>query len=490
MPISPIDALMPKAAPKRTGEAATRTESGGAFQPALEQAYKAEAPEKPAPPKAAEHKPAEKSPTAGERRDSKKPTEEATTAAGSSQAADASVEEAEVETGETVEGEDAAEISEEAAAAVIAAQEAAAVEPIVVAVEGEQVEEVAAVAEPQAQATDGANGSGEGEAGEGNEAESSEIKFSAPTSTPTDSTSQQPSVNVVAEGQAASEAGAEEAAAPIAETTMPAPGAGQTGGEKLTATTQADESTDEKSDDAKSEEQAESKEGDALPEVKVDVAAEETAASAANSASNVESTIDEAANTAPPAPEAGVAGAGADPTAKTTGALDRLMEGRSLRNSKEPSDPNGMPTVDRARFVQRVEGAMKAAQQRDGKIQVRLSPPELGSVKIELALQNGVMQAKLEAETPAARNLLLDSLPALRERLAQQDIRIEKFDVDVRQEGGNAGSGQTDDRTADQSGERQQNRPRSISNHTPATPITARAIATTGSAATGLDIRV
>ena len=46
------------------------------------------------------------------------------------------------------------------------------------------------------------------------------------------------------------------------------------------------------------------------------------------------------------------------------------------------------------------------------------------------------MSAKVEVETAAARNVLLDNLPALRERLAEQDIRIEKFDVDVRRDGG------------------------------------------------------
>src|SRR5690606_26942646 len=151
----------------------------------------------------------------------------------------------------------------------------------------------------------------------------------------------------------------------------------------------------------------------------------------------------------------------ADGSQRASSALDRLMAGHSLKQSKEAGEPNGGPTIDRARFVQRVEGAMKAAHQRDGKIQVRLSPPDLGSVKIELAVQNGVLSAKLEAETPAARNLLLDSLPALRERLAQQDIRIEKFDVDVRDQGGNAGGGPADERTADQSADRQNGRPRS-----------------------------
>jgi flagellar hook-length control protein FliK len=134
---------------------------------------------------------------------------------------------------------------------------------------------------------------------------------------------------------------------------------------------------------------------------------------------------------------------------------------------------------------------MKAAQQRDGKIQVRLSPPDLGSIKIELAVQNGVLSAKLEAETPAARNLLLDSLPALRERLAQQDIRVEKFDVDVRDQGGNAGSGQADDRTADQSGERQNGRPRPAAMRAAALAApSSRSSTGAPSAAAGLDVRV
>lgn len=93
------------------------------------------------------------------------------------------------------------------------------------------------------------------------------------------------------------------------------------------------------------------------------------------------------------------------------------------------------PTVDRNRFLGRVSGAFKAAQQRDGRIQVRLSPPELGLLRIELSVQQGSLTASLETETNAARNLILENLPVLKERLAEQDIRIETFDVDVREEG-------------------------------------------------------
>ncbi len=99
------------------------------------------------------------------------------------------------------------------------------------------------------------------------------------------------------------------------------------------------------------------------------------------------------------------------------------------------SEPEGTSTVDRARFVRRVGGAIQSAQSRDGKIQLQLRPSELGSLRIEITVKEGVVTARLEAETLAARTILLDNLPALRERLAEQEIRIEKFDVDVRDEG-------------------------------------------------------
>jgi flagellar hook-length control protein FliK len=97
-------------------------------------------------------------------------------------------------------------------------------------------------------------------------------------------------------------------------------------------------------------------------------------------------------------------------------------------------------TVDRTRFVQRVANAFRSAQSNEGHIQLRLSPPELGSLRIEIAVRNGVLSANLETETAEARRVVLDNLPALRQRLAEQDIRIDKFEVDVRRDGGQSGS--------------------------------------------------
>ncbi|OHB67130.1 MAG: hypothetical protein A2V70_11930 [Planctomycetes bacterium RBG_13_63_9] len=87
--------------------------------------------------------------------------------------------------------------------------------------------------------------------------------------------------------------------------------------------------------------------------------------------------------------------------------------------------------ADRVRFVQRVADAFRAIGDRNGSLRLRLSPPELGSLRLEISVRHGVMTARVEAETSTARNLLLDNLPALRDRLEQLDIKIQQFDVDL-----------------------------------------------------------
>jgi flagellar hook-length control protein FliK len=85
-----------------------------------------------------------------------------------------------------------------------------------------------------------------------------------------------------------------------------------------------------------------------------------------------------------------------------------------------------------------VAKAFQTAQDRGGTLQLRLSPPELGALRIELNVKDGVMSASLQTENANARKLLLDHLPALRDRLAEQNIRVDRFDVDVRQDGSGA----------------------------------------------------
>lgn len=129
-----------------------------------------------------------------------------------------------------------------------------------------------------------------------------------------------------------------------------------------------------------------------------------------------------------------------DPPPPAPSSFQSLVE-RTTSGSTQPTTDRLDTTtleqsrVDVGRFVHRVSRALQAAEQREGPVQLRLSPPELGAMKIELNVQQGTLTAKLETETAAAKNVLLDNLPALRERLAALEIRVDKFDVDVQQQG-------------------------------------------------------
>jgi flagellar hook-length control protein FliK len=114
--------------------------------------------------------------------------------------------------------------------------------------------------------------------------------------------------------------------------------------------------------------------------------------------------------------------------------------------SKTTAPNTNLNEVDRVRFVQRVTRAVMSAAERGGDIRLRLSPPELGSIKLEVIVREGVMNARLETQTEAAKSILLDNLQALRERLAQQDIKIDRFDVDVQ----SGFSGSLPDRASEQ----------------------------------------
>ncbi|TWU27804.1 flagellar hook-length control protein FliK [Bythopirellula polymerisocia] len=148
-----------------------------------------------------------------------------------------------------------------------------------------------------------------------------------------------------------------------------------------------------------------------------------------------------------PASSGGPSSSSATAVQITSSATQARTEASQSHSRTEPA----VTTVDRGRFVQRVANAFRTAQQDNGEIQLRLSPPELGSLKIEIAVRSGVLTAKLEAETADARRVLLDNLPALRQRLAEQEIRIEKFEVDIRRDGGQGQSGTEDRQSRDES---------------------------------------
>jgi flagellar hook-length control protein FliK len=125
----------------------------------------------------------------------------------------------------------------------------------------------------------------------------------------------------------------------------------------------------------------------------------------------------------------------------------RMTRNNISGSNDSTSGANDLSPIDPSRFIGRVAKAFQTAQDRGGTLQLRLSPPELGALRIELNVKDGVLSASLQTENANARRLLLDHLPALRDRLAEQNIRVDRFEVDVRREGA---GGQTDTRGSQQ----------------------------------------
>ena len=68
---------------------------------------------------------------------------------------------------------------------------------------------------------------------------------------------------------------------------------------------------------------------------------------------------------------------------------------------------------------------------------MKLEPDHLGMMRVKISVdENNVMNARVQVESSEARSLIENNLHRLRESLAEQGIKVEKFSVDVRQEHG------------------------------------------------------
>jgi flagellar hook-length control protein FliK len=67
-------------------------------------------------------------------------------------------------------------------------------------------------------------------------------------------------------------------------------------------------------------------------------------------------------------------------------------------------------------------------------IRLRLKPPELGAVKIEMDLKDNVLRLDMIAENSTVKELLLSNVQELRNALTEQGVKIEGLDVQVGQD--------------------------------------------------------
>ncbi|HUP77312.1 MAG TPA: flagellar hook-length control protein FliK, partial [Pirellula sp.] len=97
------------------------------------------------------------------------------------------------------------------------------------------------------------------------------------------------------------------------------------------------------------------------------------------------------------------------------------------------------------KLVQRVLRGVEQLANGGGQVRLRLHPPELGSLQMSLRMEDGQVFAKLEVENSTARDALLNNIQTLRDRLAEQGMRVVTFKVEVSTDSAGLGTGGSND---------------------------------------------
>jgi len=108
-----------------------------------------------------------------------------------------------------------------------------------------------------------------------------------------------------------------------------------------------------------------------------------------------------------------------------------------------------VPNTSRANAVTNTVKAavLIAVNQNDSRIRVDLDPPELGSVRIELAKNEQGVTARIVSEVESTSHLLQDNLSTLRKSLESSGIDIQDFDFQTASGDRNSPQREQDDET-------------------------------------------
>ena len=102
-------------------------------------------------------------------------------------------------------------------------------------------------------------------------------------------------------------------------------------------------------------------------------------------------------------------------------------------NVAEPMVQTPLSQVDQspsdANLARIARGLQSAISQNGGAVTLRLHPPELGAVRIEVEIHDGVVRAQFQAQNESVRALLMHQLQNLRQALQGHGLVVDRLDV-------------------------------------------------------------
>jgi flagellar hook-length control protein FliK len=110
-------------------------------------------------------------------------------------------------------------------------------------------------------------------------------------------------------------------------------------------------------------------------------------------------------------------------------------ESHAISQFREPgptsarSEQAQRSTLDHFRLIQRVSKAFQHLGREGGEIRLRLAPPELGTLQLEMQIHDRSILARIQTDSETASAAIREHLTELRQRLESLGMRIEKLEV-------------------------------------------------------------
>ena len=95
-------------------------------------------------------------------------------------------------------------------------------------------------------------------------------------------------------------------------------------------------------------------------------------------------------------------------------------------------------TMDQTNIFRVSRALQNAIQQKGGTITIRMMPPELGQVRVDIQMHGGKISASFQAEHQSVQSLMSRELNHLRQALEKQGFTVDKLEVNQRPASSNA----------------------------------------------------
>jgi hypothetical protein len=107
------------------------------------------------------------------------------------------------------------------------------------------------------------------------------------------------------------------------------------------------------------------------------------------------------------------------------------LDAKTQTNPTEPTSPRTAVRVEEVQALmdQVSRQIVRRVGEGGGSVRLRLEPPELGRLRLEVQVNQDVVRAQAVVESAKARAMLVEHLPLLKQVLAGQGMHLERFDV-------------------------------------------------------------